>query len=82
MIWVFVWDDEVETNANVSNLSSDFDAAQEFCEQTVAFVRHCLGFRTCEKVLVPNLIISIFEPIGEALCEAYNDGMSKLLQRK
>ncbi|KAF5516045.1 Presilphiperfolan-8-beta-ol synthase [Colletotrichum siamense] len=40
-LWLFIWDDEMD--AEVGDLSSDFQAAQTFRRETIEYVRHCLG---------------------------------------
>ena len=73
-IWIFVWDDEIDTATN--HLSMDFDAAEAFREQTIAFVRHNLGIATGIPPEAPNPIINSFGPIAEAVRQAYDQGES------
>jgi hypothetical protein len=39
-VWLFLWDDAID---GASSASSDGLAAEEYCQQSVAFVRHHLG---------------------------------------
>ena len=41
MIWIFIWDDTIDTNEEA--LSQDFDGSCRFREQSLAYIRHCLG---------------------------------------
>ncbi|KAF4876890.1 Presilphiperfolan-8-beta-ol synthase [Colletotrichum siamense] len=71
-LWLFIWDDEVD--AEVGDLSSDFQAAQTFRRETIEYVRHCLGLDEvgCVTREPPeSKIIAFFKVIGDASCQAY-----------
>ena len=70
-IWLFTWDDEIDTPAGSYNQS--FEAAQEYRRETLQFVTQSLGLEENEKVLKPtNPIVRSFQPIGEAIHNSYN----------
>ncbi|KAF4831147.1 Pristinol synthase [Colletotrichum tropicale] len=71
-LWLFIWDDEVD--AEVGDLSSDFQAAQTFRRDTIEYVRYCLGLDEvgCVTREPPkSKIIAFFKVIGDASCQAY-----------
>lgn len=88
-IWLFVWDDgksspksslefinnnSIEIDAEVGTLSGDFQAAQKYRDETIRYIKWCLGLST-EKVEVPeNKIIAFFKIIGDAVCDSFSVG--------
>jgi hypothetical protein len=75
-VWLFTWDDEIDVNDGT--MWDEFAAAQVYRDQTLAYVRYCLGIDsegTCPEV--NNHIILNFAPIGAAIKEQYS-----LAQRK
>ncbi|KAF5513373.1 Presilphiperfolan-8-beta-ol synthase [Colletotrichum fructicola] len=82
-LWLFIWDDEVD--AEVGDLSSDFQAAQTFRRETIEYVRHCLGLNEvgCVTREPPeSKIIAFFKVIGDASCQAYDVERRELLFRE
>ncbi|KAJ0273315.1 hypothetical protein COL940_009941 [Colletotrichum noveboracense] len=80
---LFIWDDEVD--AEVGDLSSDFQAAQTFRRETIEYVRHCLGLDEvgCVTREPPeSKIIAFFKIIGDASCQAYGVEHRELLFRE
>jgi len=72
-LWLFTWDDEIdEVTALYTN---DFLAAQQYRDDTLRYVRQCLGLATKEDENKPptrNKIIRSFDVIGHALCHEYD----------
>ncbi|PWY87801.1 terpenoid synthase [Aspergillus sclerotioniger CBS 115572] len=68
-LWLFMWDDELDSD--VGSLAGDFDMAQEYRAETLAFVRNRLGFDDPKDLTVSsNEVINSFDFIGDALQES------------
>jgi hypothetical protein len=68
-VWLFIWDDEIDLSDGA--MWNSFDTAQEYRNQTLAYVRYTLGIDgVCPDVT--NRIILNFAPIGAALKESYS----------
>ena len=79
MIWLFVWDDEIDTA--VGDLSSNLAAAQVFRHETIHFIKQSLGFgQDATPPQAPNPIISSFEAIASPLRKAYTKGMLRRIK--
>lgn len=65
---------ELEIDAEVGDLSSDFQAAQTFRQETINYIRYCLKLSEDDttKPVPPNQIIAFFKVIGDAACETYD----------
>jgi hypothetical protein len=69
-VWLFTWDDEIDINDGA--MWDKYAAAEVFRDQTLAYVRHCLGIDSEENCPeVNNHIILNFAPIGAAIKEQY-----------
>lgn len=72
-LWLFIWDDEID---EVTGLyTNDFLAAQKYRDDTLRYVRQCLGLATEEDESKPatrNKIIRSFALIGHALRAEYD----------
>jgi hypothetical protein len=68
-VWLFTWDDEIDLSDGA--MWNSFDTAQDYRNQTLAYVRYTLGMdEICPDVT--NRIILNFAPIGAALKAAYS----------
>ncbi|OOF90466.1 hypothetical protein ASPCADRAFT_59295 [Aspergillus carbonarius ITEM 5010] len=68
-LWLFMWDDELDSD--VGSLAGDFDMAQEYRAETLAFVRNRLGLDNSKILNVSsNEVINSFDFIGDALRES------------
>jgi hypothetical protein len=75
-VWLFTWDDEIDLNDG--SLWDEFDAAQIYRNQTLAYVRYCLGIDSEEACPeVTNHIILNFAPIGAAIKKTYSPAQRK-----
>lgn len=65
---------DLEIDAEVGDLSSDFQAAQTFRRETINYIRYCLKLSEDDttKAVPPNQIIGFFKVIGDAACETYD----------
>ncbi|KAF2964683.1 hypothetical protein GQX73_g8904 [Xylaria multiplex] len=73
-IWLFVWDDELDST-EFSSLIDDFKSASEFRKETIKFIRASLSRNQSSDnlMLTNNRIITCFKPVGDAITAAYND---------
>ena len=78
-LWLFVWDDEIDEYTGT--LSADFEASQQYRQDTIDYVSYTLGFTPdgsthSQRISSrpPNTIIRSFDVIGKALLHAYNIG--------
>ncbi|KAI0543192.1 terpenoid synthase [Xylaria digitata] len=73
-IWLFVWDDELDST-EFSSLIDDFESASEFRKETTKFIRASLSRnQSCDSsTLTDNRIITCFKPVGDAISAAYNE---------
>jgi hypothetical protein len=73
VIWLFIWDDEIDLEEN--EVGSNFAVAQAFRRESFLFIEHCLGFGKSKNPPTPqNPVIYSFEDIGKGLREYYNEG--------
>ena len=64
----------IEIDAEVGALSGDFQAAQDYRNETIRYIKWCLGLST-EQVAVPeNKIIAFFKIIGDAVRDSFSAG--------
>ena len=69
-IWLFTWDDEIDEPTGFC--ADDFKAAQEYRQETIAFVEDCLDLRTRGTPSIPsNAIVASFQVIGEYFRDTY-----------
>ncbi|KAI1275976.1 terpenoid synthase [Xylaria sp. FL0933] len=73
-IWLFIWDDEMDSS-EFSSLIDDFDSASKFRQETIEFLRSSLSKQLPPdlSVLTDNPIIKGFKPVGDALKASYNE---------
>lgn len=78
-IWLFVWDDEIDLEENVTG--TDFGAAQTFRRQTLEVVEYNLGFgdQAKKEPISPNAIIGGFREVGRRLRSSYNESWYPLV---
>lgn len=71
IIWLFTWDDEIDEPTG--EFSDDFDGAQMYRQNTLKFVKSCLGLVPADPSVRPlNRIIQSFDVIGFALRKFYD----------
>ncbi|CAO1606118.1 hypothetical protein XANCAGTX0491_009618 [Xanthoria calcicola] len=70
-IWLFVWDDELDS-AEFSSLVLDHGRASAFRAETLDFAERCLMVdgQQCTMDAPTNAIIASFRPIGEAISKS------------
>ncbi|KAI1348232.1 terpenoid synthase [Xylaria sp. FL0043] len=73
-IWLFIWDDEIDSS-EFSSLIDDFDSASKFRQETIEFLRSSLSTQLPpdSSTLCDNPIIKGFKPVGDALKASYNE---------
>ncbi|KAI0405461.1 terpenoid synthase [Xylaria palmicola] len=73
-IWLFVWDDEIDSS-EFSSLIEDFKSASEFRQETLKFLELSLSKERPEDIstLTNSRIIKCFKPVGDALAVHYNE---------
>ncbi|KAJ3545113.1 hypothetical protein NM208_g2677 [Fusarium decemcellulare] len=71
-LWLFIWDDEID--AEIASLSQDFEAAQAFRRETIAWVKYCLKVSDeTDNVPQPtNPIIAFFKTLADAAISVYD----------
>ncbi|KAF2180110.1 terpenoid synthase [Zopfia rhizophila CBS 207.26] len=80
-MWLFIWDDEID--AEVGRLAGDLKASQNFRNETIRYVKFCLGLSPAQSVRTPdNRIIAFFKVIGDAALESYTIEQRQLLLRE
>ncbi|KAI5922917.1 isoprenoid synthase domain-containing protein [Camillea tinctor] len=76
--WLFVWDDETDSQ-EFSSLITDFDKASAFRQETAKYLKANLS-RNCPSDLShisTHRMITFFKPIGDAFTKASNDRQLK-----
>ncbi|KAF2655196.1 terpenoid synthase [Lophiostoma macrostomum CBS 122681] len=68
-VWLFTWDDEIDISEGA--MWNDFDEAQRYRDQTLAYVRFALGLDAVDQVVHHPIILN-FKPIGEAIRHRYD----------
>lgn len=75
-VCLFVWDDIIDTNEHV--LASDFEAADIWRQQSLAYFKYHLELSPLEKgePYCPDSICVLFKEFGQRFCQNFGEGMS------
>lgn len=71
-LWIFVWDDTIDANDN--DLSDDFQKACRFRQQTLEYVKDCLGLRAegeGDEPVFPSLACGLFRDFSKRVVEKF-----------
>lgn len=74
-VCLFVWDDIIDTNEH--ELASDYERANVWREQSLAYFKYHLRLSPTDKSEppCPDDVCLIFKEFGERFCRNFGDGM-------
>jgi hypothetical protein len=73
LVWIFLWDDEIDHGEGKNGISIDGDLAQRYCQESLDYISWCLGL-SGEEEKEPRCRISTM-PLFKDMSRCLREGM-------